>query len=157
LTKGSIALIQHGFNDYTYDEFYFSRQNQNQLFDDQVSMVNGGGFKTPVGSAHSIGMSNNFAAAVNFSADLPIMKSWSPFRIYFDIGTYSTYTGDAFKNNVMYNGGLSFHLKDILAIHFPLVYSEELGNIYKGQHKTFFSKISFSMNLEKLNIWKELK
>ncbi|MBK8670925.1 MAG: hypothetical protein IPN89_16345 [Saprospiraceae bacterium] len=156
-TKGSIALIHQGFNDYTYDEYFFSRQNQNGLYDDQTSLINGGGFKTPAGSAYSIGMSNNFAASLNFSADFPIKPKWLPLRLYFDLGTYSTYSNDKFNNNVIYNGGLSLNINDIFSLNCPLFYSAELGNIYKGQHRNFISRLSFSFNLHKLSFWERDK
>ena len=154
-TLGSIALIYDGVSDYTYDEYFFSRQNQNLLYDDQVSLVNGGGFKTPVGSQFSIGTSNNFAAALNTSIDLPFRQSWFPIRAYFDIGTASVKEGDKFVNRWMYNGGLSLNFDDIFAIHCPLIYSKDLGNIYKEVHKSFFSRLSFSVNLNRVNLWEE--
>ncbi len=152
-TKGSIALIQQGYNDYTYDEYFFSRQNQSGFQNNQVSQVYGGGFKTPVGSAYSIGLSNNFAASVNFSADFPFIPHWIPLRLYFDIGTYSTFAKDKFVNNVMYNGGFSIHWRDAFALHLPLVFSKDLGNIYNEEHKTLLSCVSFSLNLHKAKIW----
>ena len=156
-TRGSIALIQQGFNDYSYDEYFFSRQNQNGFQDDQVSLTSGGGFKTPVGSAYSIGMSNNFAAAVNFSADIPFrIPTWLPLRIYFDAGTYSTYSGTKFISNMIYNGGFSFNFNDVAALHIPLFYSNDLGNIYKETHNDFFSRMSFTLNLHRLK-FKNLK
>jgi hypothetical protein len=154
-TRGSIALIHQGFNDYTYEETFLSRQNQTGFQNDQISMTSGGGFKTPVGSAHNIGMSNHLAASVGFSSDIPFrLPKWIPLRAYFDIGTYSIYGIDKFTNTLLYNGGLSLHYKDIGAIYFPLFYSENLGNIYKSEHKTFLSRISFSLNLNKIAIGK---
>ena len=155
-TRGSIALIHQGFNDYTYDEYFFSRQNQSGFQDDQVSLSHGGGFKTPLGSAYSIGMSNHFAAALNFSCDLPFrLPSW--IKVYFDVGTYSTRSGTKFQNNFLYNGGLSFNFKDIAALHIPLVYSKDLGNVYKGSHRDFSSRLSFTLNLHKLDFWNGTK
>lgn len=157
-SKGSIALIHQGFNDYTYDEYYFSRQNQTRLYDNQTSFNQGGGFKTPLGSSNSYGMSNHFAAAINISTDTPFrIPLWIPLRWYFDFGTFSTYdrNKDKFKNNLMYNGGISLNVKDFLAVHIPLFYSTDLGNLYKGQHESFFSRISFSLDLHKFNFWKE--
>ncbi|MGB4958871.1 MAG: hypothetical protein WBO36_05300 [Saprospiraceae bacterium] len=153
-TKGSIAMIHQGFNDYTYDEYFFSRQNQSRLYDNQVSMNNGGGFKTPIGSAYSLGMSNHFATSVNFSSDIPILPVKLPIRIYFDAGTYSTYSGSRFSNNVIYNGGLSLHISEVINIYIPLIYSSALGNIYKGQHAGFLSRISFGIDLHQLDPWK---
>jgi hypothetical protein len=158
-SRGSIALIHQGHNDYTYDEYYFSRQNQNRTHDNFTSLAQGGGFKTPIGSAFSYGSSNHFAASINVSFDLPVL----PLRAYFDAGSFSTYESidqnmpeiKEFKNNFMYNAGFSFNVKDIFAIHIPIIYSEDLGNIYKGQHDTFFKRISFSLNLHKLDFWNE--
>lgn len=158
-SRGSIALIHQGHNDYTYDEYYFSRQNQNRTHDNFTSLAQGGGFKTPIGSAFSYGSSNHFAASINVSFDLPVL----PLRAYFDAGSFSTYESidqnmpeiKEFKNNFMYNAGFTFNVKDIFAIHIPIIYSEDLGNIYKGQHDTFFKRISFSLNLHKLDFWNE--
>jgi ribosomal protein S17E len=157
-TKGSIALIHQGFNDYLYDEYFFGRQNQSRLQDDQISLTNGGGFKTPIGSGFALGMSNNFAASANFSGDVPFrLPSWLPLRLYYDAGIYSTFDRDnnKFQNNIMTNGGISVHLKDIFTFHLPLFYSNSLKNIYTGVQSSFLSRISFSMNLNKLDFWNE--
>lgn len=151
LTRGSIALIHQGFNDYTYDEYFFSRQNQNQSQRHQVSMYQGGGFKTAVGSAFGIGMSNHFALASNIVMDLPFGQGHMPVQLYFDGGVYSTYEGDKFKNNLMYNGGISVHLKELVYIHIPLIYSENLGNIHREVHRSFLNRISFSFNLDRIS------
>lgn len=150
-TRGSIALIHHGFNDYTYDEYFFSRQNQNQAQRHQVSRYSGGGFKTAVGSAYSIGMSNNFALAANGSMDLPFGPKMLPIQLYFDMGVFSTYSGDEFVNNLMYNGGFALNLMNLIDIHVPIIYSENLGNIHKEVHKNFFNRISFSFNLDNIS------
>ena len=154
-TRGSIALIHQGFNDYTYDETFLSRQNQTGFQNDQISLKSGGGFKTPVGSAYGIGMSNHFAASFGFSSDIPFrLPKWIPLRAYFDIGSYSTYSNEKFKNNIIYNGGLSLHYRDICAIYLPLIFSDNLGSIYKSEHKSFFSRISFSINFNKIELGK---
>ncbi len=149
--RGSIALIHQGFNDYTYDEYFFSRKNQNGFYDDQVSLTAGGGFKTPIGSAYSIGMSNRFAAALNGIVDLPFSTRWFPLQLYFDVGTYTTWSNGKFGNNVMYNGGLMLNFADVVRIHFPIIFSEELGNRYKEVHHGFLSRLSFAFDLHKLN------
>ena len=53
----------------------------------------------------------------------------------------------------MYNGGISYNIGDFFAIHLPLIFSKDLGNIYKGQHDSFLTRISFSLNLHRLDIW----
>ncbi|MCZ2102487.1 MAG: hypothetical protein LC107_13230 [Chitinophagales bacterium] len=156
LSRGSLALIQHGFNDYTYEEYFMARQSQSGLQDKQVSLVQGGGFKTPVGSSYSIGMSNNFAGSVNLFADVPFNSKWFPLQVYFDVGLYSRFFNQQFSTQTMYNGGFMLNYGDVVQIFVPLVYSEELGNIYREKHKNFLSRISFGINLERLGFWKNL-
>lgn len=152
-TSGSIALIHQGFTDYTYDEYFLSRDNQNQAYDDQVSLTNGGGFKTPMGSVSSLGISNNYAAAINASIDLPFSNAILPFQAYFDYGIYGTPSGTKTVRNKMYNGGLSLNYSDVFVVHCPLIFSDELSNAYKEHHKTFFSRLSFTLNLKLFDFW----
>lgn len=152
-TTGSIALIHQGFTDYTYDEYFLSRSNQNQAYDDQVSLTNGGGFKTPMGSVNSLGISNSYAAALNANIDLPFSTAWFPLQAYFDYGIYGTYSGTKTVRNKMYNGGLSLNYSNVFVVHCPLIYSEELSNAYKEHHKTFFSRLSFTLNLKLFDFW----
>jgi hypothetical protein len=149
-TRGTIALIHQGFNDYAYDDSFFSRRNQDRAFDNQVSLEEGGGFKTPVGSAYTTGMSNNFAASVNWSADTPFKTGPVDLRIFIDAGVYSVPENGKMKTKSMYSGGFSLHYRDIGAIHLPLVFNSELANTYREVHKTFLSRISFSLNIERL-------
>lgn len=148
-TRGSIALIHQGFNDYTYDETFLSRQNQNLTYDNQVSLDNGGAFKTPVGNRQNIGMSNHFAAAIN--AKIDVLKSdFFPLSIYFDLGSFSTYNNGRMNQNIMYNGGFSLNFDGAFAIHIPLIFSKDLKDIYQEQHPSFFKQISFTMALDKI-------
>ena len=153
LVRGSLALIQHGFNDYTYDEYFLARLNQSGFQDRQVSLAHGGGFKTPVGSSYSIGMTNNYGGAINLFADVPFKTNWFPLQVYFDYGIYSRYMNQQFTNKTMYNGGLMLNYCNRFKIFVPLVFSEELGNIYREKHTNFLSRISFGINLEKFNFW----
>ncbi len=154
LVRGSLALIHHGFNDYTYDEYFLARLNQSGFQDRQVSLVQGGGFKTPVGSSYSIGMTNNYGGAINLFADVPFKTNWFPLQVYFDYGVYSRFMNQQFTNKTMYNGGLMLNYCNRFKIFVPLVFSEELGNIYREKHSNFLSRISFGINLEKFNFWK---
>lgn len=155
LTRGSLALIQHGFNDYAYEEYFLARQSQNGFQDRQVSMTRGGGFKTPVGSAYNIGMSNNYAASLNLFIDMPFKTKWFPLQAYFDMGVYSRYFNQRFTNSTIYNSGIMLNYSDVVAIYIPLVYSDELGSIYKEVHKNFFSRISFGINLHQFKFWQK--
>jgi len=96
-------------------------------------------------------MSNRFAAALNGIVDLPFSTRWFPLQLYFDVGTYTTWSNGKFGNNVMYNGGLMLNFADVVRIHFPIIFSEELGNRYKEVHHGFLSRLSFAFDLHKLN------
>lgn len=146
-TRGSIAMIQHGFNDYTYSETFLGRQNQDGFQDNQISMVGGGGFKTAIGSAYSFGMSNNYAAAINARLDIPFFAEYFPLSMYFDVGTFATRNPltSQKENNIMFNGGLSFTFFDVVTMYLPLVYSNQLHDIFVSQHEGIFSRITFSI------------
>ncbi|MEZ4909579.1 MAG: hypothetical protein R2774_01830 [Saprospiraceae bacterium] len=145
-TRGSIAMIQQGFNDYTYSETFLARQAQDGFQNNQISIANGGGFKTAIGSAYGFAMSNSFAAAVNTRIDIPFLHPNLPLSIYFDAGTYSTnlLTGDN-AQKLMFNGGLSLRLFDVINVYLPIVYSKNLHDIFVSEHDSFFSRVTFSI------------
>ena len=149
LNRGTIALFHQGFNDYTYDDFFVNRLNQNQSFQNQVNIYRGGGFKTPLGSANSYGMSNDFAAALNFSVEAPLKASFfKRIQIYADIGTTSVFDFQGNKNYLtMWNIGLSYHVGDYVSLFIPLLYSSELRSNYFREHDSFLKRLSFSVNL----------
>ena len=150
-TRGSIALIEHGFNDYTYNETFLARQNQSGFQDNQVSRTQGGGFKTAIGSAYNIGMSNSFAASLNVEFDLPLPK-FLPIGIYIDAGTYSTYNvSQKRQNNTIYNSGLYLNFFKLLYIYVPISSSDELHNTFVSQHPKALDRLTFSLNMCRLS------
>lgn len=151
LSRSSISLIYEGFNDITYDEYFLARANQSGFYNKQVSPYNGGGFKTPVGSPYGLGMSNNFAMAINMTVDSPFKTRWLPLMAYFDVGLYSVYDNKKFETRQIYNGGLMLSIEDVFNIYVPLIFSRDLKNIYFEKHDSFLSRISFGINLKKLS------
>jgi hypothetical protein len=149
LVRGTIALIHQGFNDYLYDEYFASRQNQGGSFSSQVSQENGGGFKTPLGSAYSIGMSNNMAFSFNISTDLPFNIPWDiSIRPYFDAGAYSVPSNDGMQMKTMWNGGISISsINSALIFHFPLIASKELRNTVRSEKGSLYKSASFIFNM----------
>jgi hypothetical protein len=144
-TRGSIALSHQSFNDYLYDDYYLVRDNQNISFGRQVSYASGGGFKHALGSAYNIGMSNQYAAAVNITSDLPI-PPLKMLKVFFDAGLYGKADN---TTGFLYSGGFSLHYKKYAKLHYPLVMSPELKTIHGG--KTFtFGLLSFSVDLMKI-------
>ena len=100
------------------------------------------------------GRSNNFILALNLKADLPGHSPISQvLKPYFDIGYYDnaqpTGQSDAFKDQLLWNGGLSLDLfSGMLRIYFPIIYSENLKNHVK-ERGDYFTRISFFFNWEK--------
>jgi hypothetical protein len=145
-TRGSIAMIHQGYNDYAYSEVFLSRQNQTLSYDNQVSISQGGGFKTAVGSSYNIGLSNNFAFAFNGRVGVP-WKFKLPLFAYFDTGLYSVYEGKKFVSKPLTNFGIGAHIGDVVHVFIPMFYSEELGNIHTSQHSKWYQRISFALEI----------
>ena len=150
LARGSIALIYQGYNDYAYDEYYFNRTNQAGALRNQIS-EKGGGFKNAPTNFYNIGMSNNWAASANITMDIPIKSKFlKPLQLYFDAGMYSQEK----KSKLFYSGGLSLNILDgVFKVFLPLINHEELTSIYDQEKRSFFSRVSFSIDLAKYNPW----
>lgn len=157
LTLGSISLIRQGFNDYALDESFYSRQGGSTLLDRQVSQT-GGGFKDAIDRQYSrIGQSNNWAFAINSSADLPFpWPSWSHLMVFFDLGYASTKSVelDPLKSELFYSGGFMIKLP-LVSIHFPVIASDQINDTYRFEDRGFLNKISFAIQLDH-NLWDKL-
>jgi hypothetical protein len=143
-------------NDYLYDETYLGRSEREGFFSKQIAMEEGG-FKiaTPLLS-NPIGQSDNWLAALNLKTDLPLGKL--PLRAFLDIGTFA----DADKlnpsgNKLIYDGGIEFHILDVLHVYFPLVMSQDFKDYTKSFYgnKQFAKSISFGLELNKID-WLKL-
>jgi len=153
-TRGSVALTANGISDYTYEEYYFSRTGEGNTASSQI--VNDDlGFKNVFETYSKEGMSNNYAFAINAKMDLPfsIMRVLKV-RPYFDMALSSrkSVTLDPLKNEFYYSGGLALEMGDILGLYLPLFNSKQLNIQYAGA--SLFSKLSFKLNLRKLNPWR---
>jgi hypothetical protein len=154
IARGSIALMHQGFNDYAYDDILMGRSEQSGIWSKQVNTHRDGGFKNALSSRYSIGQSNDFAIAINMKADLPlnipIIRLLKP---YLDLGYYNkkeTSSAD-FKGSFLYSGGFMIDFpEDVMSIHFPLFYSNEIKTAYNDLGG-FGARISFHLNLNKFN------
>ncbi len=151
-TRGSIALIHQGYNDYSYTQSYLSRQNQNLSYDNQISISQGGGFKTATGSAYNVGLSNNFALAINARVGIP-WKLKLPLFGYFDTGVYSVYDRKKYVTKSLTNMGIGAHLGNVVHVFLPVLYSKELGDIHKSQHPEWYQRVSFAIEINNLTKW----
>ncbi len=153
LVRGSTSLIYQEANDYAYDGYYIDRNNG--TFNQSVSSL-GGGFKT-VFNNRNLGQSNDLAFAINLKCDLPIKTSkYLPLTAYFDFGGYSTPSGPKTNIDYLFSGGLSLtYFKGALQIHIPIINSEEINRIYV-EEGGFIQRVSFSIDLAKVNPWTKL-
>ena len=154
---GAYNLIQKGFNDYRFDDFYFGRTEGTGIWSNQVS-IRDGGFKTVIGDAFSLGRSNSYIIAINLKADLPInLPLRFPVKPYLDLGYFDnampTGADDTFEDQFLWSGGLMLDLiKDKFGIYFPLANSKNISDRFAERGK-FRTRISYSLDLNQLDPW----
>ncbi len=149
-----------GENNYKYDEYYFGR-NENEGFIANQITKNDGFFKTvaPLQSP-AIGQTGNFIFALNTTIDFPI--KYVPLKLFFDIGftqdnIVNANTPPAIKQ-FAYEGGFMFSFFDEgFEIYFPLFYSKEFKTYYKSNAPKFGQRISFLLDLHKLELHKKIR
>ena len=146
------ALAAQGYNDFTYDEYYFGRSEQTNIWSQQVALSQGG-FKAPLQRGAQTGTSNSFVIAFNFKTDLPMrLPLGIPLKPYFDIG-YARETAPSVTDPVelYYSGGVMLDIGDgIFGIYLPLFNSEQIETNFDSRG-SFAKRISFSLDLNRLN------
>ncbi len=155
IVHGSIPLFAGGYNDYRYDGQFFNRRDQDEkrFFRNQIGL-HGAGFKNAIGSAYNLGSSNNYALAINMSSDIPIRlpKILRPLKVFFDGGYYSTkaFGAQPLSNDFLYSAGLSLDF-EIIKIHFPLVQSKAITDIYKSEDLGILNRVTFSIDIPRFD------
>lgn len=164
-TRGFLGLSARGFADYRYDDYYFGRNELKGILSQQITTNTEGGLKyaLPQDDATRIGYSNNFVASLN-------LKSQFPFKIpldikpYFDIGFFSDTRpgGERTKSQWLMSGGLSWEVNDYFGIYLPFYFSgsSDDPNSFKSimtRRGGFLSRVTFNLNLKKLDLLKLLK
>jgi hypothetical protein len=69
-------------------------------------------------------MSNYWASAVNATVQLPIQPNM--FVAFADFGVYDNGVGVS----TLYNAGLGINLGDVVGVYFPLIQSNNMGDLY---------------------------
>ncbi|PHN05465.1 M1 family metallopeptidase [Flavilitoribacter nigricans] len=146
---GAFSLIDQAATDYRYDDFYFGRSEREGFLSQQLSQRDGG-FRTPVSPAFSLGKSNNFILAVNFTADLPFGDQW-PIRPYLDLGYFDnampTGNNATFADQFIWSGGLALEIMDgRFGLYFPLINSRNIQDrlLERGN---FWNRIAFRFDI----------
>lgn len=159
-TRGFLGLSARGFSDYRYDDFYFGRNEQKGILSQQVSANTEGGLKfaLPEGEETRIGYSNNFVSSLNLKAQFPF-KLPLDIKPYFDVGFFSDTRpgGERTTSQWLMSGGLSWELNEYLGIYVPLYFSgkKDDPNSFHSimtRRNGFLSRITFSLNLRKLDL-----
>jgi hypothetical protein len=150
--RASFSLNPQGFNDYRFDQVFLGRSDTDGRFSRQVSQTEGG-FKNAYRAyyAQVLGNSNNFIAALNLRADLPMrLPLGIPLKPYFDIGYFDDATplgvGRPLREQLLWSGGLLLELLNgSVEVYLPVVNAGPLRDIYN--RNGYFERISWSIRL----------
>ncbi|HET9057421.1 MAG TPA: M1 family metallopeptidase [Chitinophagaceae bacterium] len=157
----------NGNDDYTYSNYFIGRNEQLNLWGQQIA-IRDGGFKVRSDLlSNEIGNSDNWLTAINLTSTVPdnlnilnVLPVKIPLKIFFDIGTYSdAWKKDAEETKFLFDGGLQICLfKDIVNIYIPLIYSNRYSDYFKSfkPDTKFLRNISFSIDLQNIRLGKVL-
>lgn len=146
-----------GKNDYLYDHHYFGRNEQSGFVSQQLAMGEGNFKVQTLNLSPMEGQTVNALMAANFKIDFPI--KWIPIKLFADLG-YSVdkviATVDVLPvKQFHYDLGFCFSVLDeSIEIYFPLAMSENFRSYYKSNLPKFGQRITFMIDLNKLNIHK---
>ncbi len=153
-SKASFALTSQGFTDHLFEELYFARSGRGSNQASSQVTIAEGGFKNTFGSGFKTGFSNDYLLAANFKVDLPLkFLSQIKVRPYMDVAYSSTkdVTSDPLEGRLLYSGGISLEISNLLGVYVPLINSTALDTNYGGDK--IWNRISFRYNLQGLNPW----
>lgn len=149
-----------GEEDYTYSNYFIGR-NEREGFAHQQMMMRDGGLKIRTDLFQGLqGRSDNWVAAMNFSTTLPdrLFPIKLPIKLFLDIGTHAeAWDRGATSSRFLYVGGLQLSiLNDIVNIYAPVIFNSEIRTSLKTEpdEYKFFKRLSFSIDLHRLNIRK---
>jgi hypothetical protein len=146
-----------GDEDYTYSNYFFGR-NEHDGFASQQIMMRDGDLKLRTDLFQGLqGRSDNWVASMNLNTTLPnkLFPFKLPIKIFLDVGTYAeAWDKNSTSSRFLYVSGLQLSiLKNIINVYAPILYSKEFKDQLKTvpEENTFFKKISFSIDLQKIN------
>jgi hypothetical protein len=138
-----------GRQDYLYDHIFLGRSESDGTLSKQFADADGA-FKVPT----SLGQSQEWVAALNFKAALPMIPL---VNVFADIGTSGE---DGLLNDrMLYDAGVSLVIgKGIFEVYFPLAYSDDIRtNLEVQQMDKFMERARFVLNLNLLNPFEKLR
>ncbi len=149
-----LSLADRGRYDYSLDDFYIGRFEQSGLWSKQVAMRQGG-FKVPL----NLGYSDKYLLAMNLKSGLPLRKI--PIKLYADfalpIPDPANYWEQQIGGRFFADAGIAITpLPDVFEIYIPLLHSKNIQTSFDAQDTKFYEKISFMLNINKLNPFKKI-
>ncbi|HQV79127.1 MAG TPA: hypothetical protein PLJ42_10835 [Chitinophagales bacterium] len=151
---------KRGEQDYLYNDIYLGRNEQANFSGRQITKSDGFFKVTTPFNAIETGQTVDWLLAFNLKIDFPI--KYVPLKLFLDLG-YS-FDNHLNPNNLLpikgfqYDGGfmLSF-FEEGFEIYFPLFYSKEYKTYIKSNAPKFGQRITFLMDLHKLEMHKKIR
>lgn len=150
-----------GINDYKYDDFYFGRNEIEGMASNQIANGNGNmKFISPPVQAYQEGRTMNYLIALNIVADFPVQ--YVPIKFFADFGYSSDKQINTLQNlpynKFYYDLGLMFSfLNRGVEFYIPFLVSKEVKELNKTYRPKLGQRISFLIDLEKLNLNKQIR
>jgi hypothetical protein len=146
----------NGYEDYTYSD-YFAGRNRFEGYASQQMMVRDGAFKVRTDLYQDrVGRSDEWLLALNLHSTVPdkinplaVLPIKIPLRVFFDLGTQAgAWKRGAVEERFLFDAGFHLSLLDeTINLYIPVIYSSVFGDYYKSTQRSFFNRISFSINL----------
>ena len=142
-----------GSRDYLFDHYYLGRSASDGFLSRQLFMDQGQFKFAPI----NLLSSNILAASINLRADFP--SKWIPIKLYADIGLI--YTNDIFSEGnaliALQVGAMLSLFNEAFEVYFPFFSSSDIKDFYELNAPNYKQRITFSLDLNKLNPHKLVK
>jgi len=129
-----------GYQDLFLEEYNFERNASGGQFWAQQRNDNHGGFY----STSDFGTTQYWLTSLNVKADIPYLPNF--IKLFSNHGLfYDNYMWNGYKLRYMYNAGLSFEFGGIFGVYFPLVRSENMGNLFDSYGREIRFTLKFNV------------
>lgn len=152
----------NGDQDYLFEHYFLGRQEFEGLMSQQIIIKDGGLRARTDGVSGDLGTSGSYMYALNFDLDFPKKL---PFSLYWNLvksgeNPMIRYTDFRDELRVFDYAEIGVALKvvpDIVEIYFPLIYNQELEGAVNLTSDTYFKKISFMIDFNRMRLIKNLR
>ncbi len=154
-----LASTATATNDYLYNNYFTARNAFDILPTNQVFTKEGGMNLVTYKLAGSVGLSDNWLAAINAKTDVPLKLPFVNIQPYGNLVLYKqAQETTPTKWQSLIEAGLQFNLfKGALTINMPLAYSKEYKEYYKSAFspsRRFLNTLSYQIHFNKLPFYR---